>query len=131
MGTALKLCPDLKTISYDFEGYQEVAKTLYDTVSKYTLEIQAVSCDEMLVDLTEVTEDCNMSPKEFSKTLRDEIYKATGCTASVGLGPSMLLARLATRKAKPDGIFAVETEDAQEFMRTVSVQELPGNEFLI
>ncbi len=40
MGSALKLCPDLKTIPYDFEGYQEVAKTLYDTVAQYTLDIQ-------------------------------------------------------------------------------------------
>ncbi len=40
MGSALKLCPELKTIPYDFEGYQEVAKTLYDTVAQYTLDIQ-------------------------------------------------------------------------------------------
>ena len=40
MGAALKLCPDLKTIPYDFEGYEEVAKTLYDTVARYTLDIQ-------------------------------------------------------------------------------------------
>ena len=40
MGAALKLCPDLKTIPYDFEGYEEVAKTLYDTVAQYTLDIQ-------------------------------------------------------------------------------------------
>ena len=58
VGAALKLCPDLKVIPYDFEGYQEVAKTLYDTVARYTLDIQAVSCDEMLVDLGELLDDC-------------------------------------------------------------------------
>ena len=58
VGAALKLCPDLKVIPYDFEGYQEVAKTLYDTVARYTLDIQAVSCDEMLVDLGELLGDC-------------------------------------------------------------------------
>jgi DNA repair protein REV1 len=40
LGAALKLCPDLKTIPYDFEGYQEVAKKLYDTVAQYTHDIQ-------------------------------------------------------------------------------------------
>lgn len=58
VGAALKLCPDLRVIPYDFEGYQEVAKTLYDTVARYTLDIQAVSCDEMLVDLGELLGDC-------------------------------------------------------------------------
>lgn len=34
VGAALKLCPDLKTISYDFEEYQEVARTLYNTIAQ-------------------------------------------------------------------------------------------------
>ena len=40
LGPALKLCPDLKTIPYDFEAYQEVAKDLYDIVASHTLNIQ-------------------------------------------------------------------------------------------
>ena len=42
VGPAKNICPDLNIIPYDFEGYKSVAQTLYDTVSKYTLEIQAV-----------------------------------------------------------------------------------------
>lgn len=34
VGAALKLCPDLKTIPYDFEAYKEVAHTLYDTITQ-------------------------------------------------------------------------------------------------
>lgn len=34
MGEALKLCPNLKTIPYNFEGYKEVANTLYNTVAE-------------------------------------------------------------------------------------------------
>lgn len=39
VGAALKLCPNLKTIPYDFEAYKEVAFTLYDTIAKYALTI--------------------------------------------------------------------------------------------
>jgi DNA repair protein REV1 len=70
MGSALKLCPDLQTIPYDFESYQQVAKTLYDTVAQYTLDIQAVSCDEMLVDLNDVIQSCSISPEDFAEQLR-------------------------------------------------------------
>jgi len=35
MGTAKQLCPDVITIPYDFDGYNEVSKMLYDTVAKY------------------------------------------------------------------------------------------------
>eukprot|EP00198_Chlamydomonas_reinhardtii_P004670 XP_001694006.1 deoxycytidyl transferase [Chlamydomonas reinhardtii] len=37
--------------------------------------------------------------------LRADIAAATGCTASAGIGPNMLVARLATRRAKPNGQF--------------------------
>ena len=40
LGAALKLCPDLQTIPYDFPGYEEVSRHLYDTVAAYTLDIQ-------------------------------------------------------------------------------------------
>ena len=45
LGAALKLCPDLQTIPYDFSGYEEVSRHLYDTVAAYTLDIQvSFSC---------------------------------------------------------------------------------------
>ena len=105
VGPAKILCPELQIIPYDFEGYQSVAKTLYDTVAQYTLDIQAVSCDEMLVDLSSMINSIkNMDVMRFCKKLRKDIFDVTKCTASIGLAPSVLLAKLATKKAKPDGI---------------------------
>ena len=40
LGPALKLCHELETIPYDFPGYEEVSRVLYDTVASYTLDIQ-------------------------------------------------------------------------------------------
>ncbi|GIX71406.1 DNA repair protein REV1 [Caerostris extrusa] len=40
LGKALKLCPNLKTMSYDFDGYMKVSRQLYDIVANYTLDIQ-------------------------------------------------------------------------------------------
>ena len=36
-----------------------------------------------------------------------QVYEATKCTASVGIGSNMLLAKLATSSAKPDGVFHI------------------------
>ncbi|TRY61780.1 hypothetical protein TCAL_06254 [Tigriopus californicus] len=126
LGPALALCPNLKTIPYDFEGYNQVAYTLYDTVAKYTLDIQAVSCDEMLVDITEVISSCRIDPLDFAQEVRTQIQNATQCHASVGLGPNLLLARMATRQAKPNGKFHLSKEDSWEFMKSIPVRDLPG-----
>ena len=126
MGAALKLCPELQTIPYDFESYQKVAKILYDTVAQYTLDIQAVSCDEMLVDLSDVLQSCGIRPEDFAQVLRDEIRNKTDCNASVGIGSSILLSRSATRKAKPDGIYHLKDDQASQFLKDVNVADLPG-----
>ncbi|KAK3929278.1 DNA repair protein Rev1 [Frankliniella fusca] len=126
VGAALKLCPDLQVIPYDFEGYNEVAKSLYSTVASYTTDIEAVSCDEMFVDCTEVLQKSECTPIEFATFLRKEIKDKTQCTASTGFGSNRLLARLATRKAKPDGMFYLEQSMAEEYMKAVEVKDLPG-----
>eukprot|EP00095_Tigriopus_kingsejongensis_P006647 snap_masked-scaffold363_size195477-processed-gene-0.12 protein:Tk06647 transcript:snap_masked-scaffold363_size195477-processed-gene-0.12-mRNA-1 annotation:"hypothetical protein DAPPUDRAFT_324417" len=126
LGPALQLCPTLKTIPYDFEGYNEVAYQLYDIVAQYTLDIQAVSCDEMLVDITEVINACHIAPLDFAQHLRGEIWAATRCHASVGLGPNLLLARLATRKAKPNGAFLWDPQECDEILGRTPVRDLPG-----
>ena len=52
----------------------------------YTHDIEAVSCDEMLVDCTDLLSSTGATPLEFASLLRQEIYEKTKCTASAGLG---------------------------------------------
>ena len=86
VGQALKLCPELKTIQYDFEGYREVAYTLYNTIAQYTLDIEAVSCDEMFVDLTDVLKELKVNVMDFVYTIREEVRDKTQCPCSAGVG---------------------------------------------
>ena len=126
LGPALKLCPDLVPIPYDFSGYETVSRALYDTVASYTLDIMAVSCDEMFVDLTSLCRDLGMDPMAFVQKLRDQIFSMTGCPCSVGLGPNILLSRLATKKAKPNGQFLLREDCAGDILAELKASELPG-----
>ncbi|XP_038061911.1 DNA repair protein REV1-like [Patiria miniata] len=126
MGEARKRCPDLQTIPYDFEGYKSVSQTLYETVASYTHEIEAVSCDEMFVDVTSILEDTGATPLDLARVLRQEIKEKTQCNASAGLACNILLARMSTRKAKPNGQFFLASEDAMDFMKHQPVKDIPG-----
>lgn len=53
---------------------------------RYTHDIEACSCDELLVDITTVLEDTGATPLEFAQVVREEIYEKTRCTASAGIG---------------------------------------------
>ncbi|CAK1543218.1 unnamed protein product [Leptosia nina] len=126
MGAALRLCPDLQTIPYDFEGYKEVAHTLYNTIAQYTLDIEAVSCDEMYVDCTELLKNLGVSVEDFATILRQEIKEKTGCPCSTGFGGNRLQARLATKQAKPNGQFFLTANLIEHFMVDIRLKDLPG-----
>ena len=59
----------------------------YSTCScSYTHDIEAVSCDEMLVDCSDLLADTGATPLEFAELLRKDIVDKTGCSASAGIG---------------------------------------------
>ncbi|XP_052629540.1 DNA repair protein REV1 isoform X4 [Harpia harpyja] len=125
-GQAKKLCPNLQAVSYDFDAYKEVARTVYEILASYTHNIEAVSCDEALVDITEILTETRLTPDELANAIRTEIKAQTKCTASVGMGSNILLARMATRKAKPDGQYHLKPEEVDDFIRGQLVTSLPG-----
>ncbi|XP_032325627.1 DNA repair protein REV1 isoform X2 [Camelus ferus] len=125
-GQAKQLCPNLQAVPYDFHAYKEVARTMYETLASYTHNIEAVSCDEALVDITEILAETRLTPDEFASAVRTEIKDQTKCAASVGIGSNILLARMATRKAKPDGQYHLKPEDVDDFIRGQLVTNLPG-----
>ncbi|RZC35538.1 DNA repair protein REV1 [Asbolus verrucosus] len=126
LGAAAKLCPDIKTIPYDFEGYKEVSMTLYKTIASYTLDIEAVSCDEMYVDITEIFRIFNLSVEDWARHIRAEIMSVTGCPCSTGFGANRLQARLATKKAKPAGSYYLRPDDVEAYMAEIALADLPG-----
>lgn len=125
-GKAKQLCPSLQSVPYDFEAYKEVALTMYETLAGYTHDIEALSCDEVLIDGSALIAELGINPEDLASAIRADIKEKTGCCASVGMGSNILLARLATRKAKPDGQYLLKSEEVDDFIRDLPVTSLPG-----
>ena len=121
MARAKELCPELIVVPYEFEKYETVSETVFQIFLRYTSAVQAISCDEAFLDVTGLGE-----PMELVSRMRREIQDETACRASAGIGPNMLLARLATAKAKPDGQYHLKVENALGELANLDVQELPG-----
>ena len=129
MKHAILLCPDLKTIQYNFEEYHQTAVAMYNIVAKFSTTIQAVSCDECFVDITFCVKKSGLSPCEISMLISSEIFEKTKCHASVGISTNMLLCRLATKSAKPNGLFSIDSENQSNLYKhldSLNVMDLPG-----
>ncbi|KQK17302.1 DNA repair protein REV1 isoform X2 [Brachypodium distachyon] len=116
-------CPHLTVVPYNFDAYGEVADQFYGILHKYCSKVQALSCDEAFLDMTECLHD---NPEEVTQRMRNEIFGTTKCTASAGMAENMLLARLATRSAKPNGQLFISSEKADDYLNTLPIKALPG-----
>ncbi|XP_041940094.1 DNA repair protein REV1 [Alosa sapidissima] len=125
-GQAKKLCPELKAVPYDFQAYKEVALVMYETLASFTHHIEALSCDEALLDATALLAEVGVTPDELASAIRADVMEKTGCSASVGMGSNILLARMATRRAKPEGQYLLRSEDVDDFISDQAVTSLPG-----
>nr|GFC94810.1 DNA repair protein REV1 isoform X1 [Tanacetum cinerariifolium] len=119
---AKALCPHLVIVPYNFEAYEEVADQFYSILHKHCNKVQAMSCDEAILDITDLEVD---DPERLASLIRKEIFDTTGCTASVGISSNMLMARLATRSAKPDGQCYLPLDEVDDFMEELPTKALP------
>ncbi|KAF9675848.1 hypothetical protein SADUNF_Sadunf09G0075900 [Salix dunnii] len=120
---AKALCPQLVIFPYNFKAYEEVADQFYSILHKHCHKVQAISCDEAFLDITE--KDMG-DPELLASTIRKEIFNTTRCTASAGIAGNMLMARLATRSAKPNGQCYIPSVSVDEYLHKLPIKALPG-----
>ncbi|KAK7405827.1 hypothetical protein VNO78_07437 [Psophocarpus tetragonolobus] len=120
---AKALCPHLVIFPYNFGAYEEVADKFYSILHQRCNKVQAVSCDEAFL---EVIDSEVGDPELLASSIREEIYKTTGCTASAGIAGNMLMARIATRTAKPNGQYHITTEKVEDHLCQLPINALPG-----
>lgn len=103
-------------IPYEFDAYQEVSETIYRILLQHAAIVQPMSCDEAYLDVTGCTD-----PIQLAEQIRRKIRDATRCNASVGIGPNILLANMATKKAKPNGVFQIQPKVPQQLAHFANV----------
>ncbi len=122
--SAKKLCPDLIGVPYDFPAYERASIAMYARFySVFGARVEAMSVDEAYLDVTHAAEsDVN----ELVTRLRKSIRADTGCNASAGVGSNKLVARLATKLAKPNGQRRIESDGVEELIAKLPVGDIPG-----
>lgn len=131
-----RLCPDLMTMPYEFEKYKQLSLRFYTILMRHADDIQAVSVDEALIEVTTSVSRYALRPsslafvddpaRSLAEQIRSEVSEGTGCEVSIGIAENIQLARIATRKAKPAGSFHLKLEDVQEVLAPLDIDDLHG-----
>jgi len=125
MGTALRLCPQAILRPVRMKRYAEISRRIHEILLSYTPLVEPISIDEAFLDVTgsaKLFGDAEKIGRDIKRRIREE----TGLTASVGIGPNMFLAKLASGRSKPDGFLVVSDEDKEDFLAPLSVSEIWG-----
>ena len=122
---AKKLCPDLILVVGDNEKYAYTCSELSVIYSKYTPDVEVYSIDEAFLDIT-TTQHLFGGPEAIGFAIKKEVKDQFGINCTVGIAPNILMAKLASDIAKPDGLRWIKDEDARALLNNLPVQELWG-----
>jgi DNA polymerase-4 len=125
MSNALRLCPDAVCVRPRMQRYQEVSALVFSVFREITPLVQGLSLDEAFMDVTASTALLG-SGTDIARRIKGRIRELTGLTASVGVAPNKLVAKIASELQKPDGLTVVPYEKIREVLDPLSVRRLPG-----
>ncbi|HTV50873.1 MAG TPA: DNA polymerase IV [Steroidobacteraceae bacterium] len=122
MRSALQRCPHAVCVTPRMGRYQEVSHQVFSLFRQLTPLVQGLSLDEAFLDVTAQPQP----PETLAAEIKRRIHSSTGLTASVGLAPNKLVAKIASDLGKPDGLTIVAAAQVQAVLDPLSVRRLPG-----
>ena len=125
MRTARRLCPQAICVRPRMQRYSEVSGVVFGIFHEITPLVQGLSLDEAFLDVTASQEHMGAAP-DIARLIKHRIRELTGLTASVGVAPNKLVAKIASDLAKPDGLTVIAAERIREALDPLSVRRLPG-----
>jgi DNA polymerase-4 len=125
MGQALRRCPSAVAVEPRFDVYRAVSASLHVIFRSVTPLVEPLALDEAFLDVGGSVRLLG-PPVDIAKRLRAQIADELGLSASVGIAPNKFLAKLCSRKAKPDGLLHLPADDVDAFLAGLGVAELWG-----
>ena len=119
---ALQRCPHLIILPTRFDIYRKESAVIREILYRFTPLVEPLSLDEAYLDVTAHPG----APGPLAQVIRGLIFRKTKLTASAGIGPNKLVAKIASDLKKPNGQVEVKQEEVPEFMEKLPARKLWG-----
>ncbi len=116
--------PPVTFVSVDMPKYIRVSDAVMRIVRRFVPTVEQASIDEAYGDLSFV--DSYEAAESLCRTIKETIKLEEQLTASVGIAPNKLIAKIASGMQKPDGLTVVCMEDVESFLAPLSIRSMPG-----
>ena len=125
MTRARRLCPHATIVEPDFDAYTQVSAGVMEIFRSITPAVEPLSLDEAFLDVSGAIRRVG-SPSYIGEMIRSRVHDEQGITCSVGVASTKFVAKLASTRAKPDGLLVVPQDKVVEFLHPLPVGALWG-----
>ena len=122
---ARKLCPHIIFVVGNNEKYTHTCMEFAKIYSRFSPDMETYSIDEAFLDVT-TTHHLFGGPEKIGTTIKKEVRGEFGINCTIGIGQNILIAKLASDLAKPDGIRWIKDEEIPSVLKDLPVKELWG-----
>jgi DNA polymerase-4 len=119
---ARERCPQLVFLPVRFDLYRAESAKVRKILYEITPLVEPLSLDEAYLDVTAL----NRYAWDIAKEIRRRIFDETKLTASAGIAPNKMLAKIASDWRKPNGQFAITPDLVDGFMKNLPVRKIWG-----
>ena len=123
---AYQKLPSLIVVDYGHEVYGEYSNKFFKLIKSYVPEVEQTSIDEGYIDVTSITLECNRHPLDLAKEIQSRALKELNLPCSIGIAPTLYLAKMASDLKKPLGITILRIRDIPEMLYKLDVKEIFG-----
>lgn len=116
--------PPVTFVSVDMQKYARVSEEVMRIVRRVIPKVEQASIDEGYGDVS-WTGSYGEAERVCCR-LKEEIHAEEHLTASFGIGPNKLIAKIASGWRKPNGLTVVREEEAEAFLAPLSIRVIPG-----
>jgi DNA polymerase-4 len=121
---ARRLCPHGVYVANDFDSYADYSRRIRDVFTMFTPLVEPLSLDEAFLDVAG-SQRIFGDPATIAHKIKAAVADV-GLTCTVGAAPNKFLAKLASTRAKPDGLLVIESDRATDFLHPLPVDALWG-----
>ncbi|MDO8495499.1 MAG: DNA polymerase IV [bacterium] len=104
--------------------YADISEKIMTLLRKEVELVEEASIDEAYLDLSFL--GTFKKAEDWARRVKEQIKSEERLTASVGIGPNKLIAKMASGKNKPDGLTIIKTKEVKDFLSPLSIREIPG-----
>ena len=122
---ALRLCPQLIVLPPHHENYAQYSRSVMNIFRDVTPFVEPMSIDEAFLDVSGVRRLFGSS-RQIAVHIRDRVREETGLTCSVGVAGTKFMAKLASSRAKPDGLLVIPPAETLSYLSPLPVGQLWG-----